>query len=112
MGNLAFELSPGMVFSNALKRTLNNWKQGFRPARAIEQPLMFKSITQMDLLGSTGFVVKDACGVFNCRGQPGWAVAVTGLADLRVVFCREEPKREHALLEKLEEEDVVLIFDA
>jgi hypothetical protein len=71
---------------------------------------MFKNIEQMDLLGSAGIIAEDACGVFNCRGQLGWAVAVTGLADVRVVFCKELPLYSDDLIDKLEEEDIVLVL--
>lgn len=110
MGNLAFEISPGMVFGNSLKQTSDNWKSGFKTSRSTEQPLMFKNIKQMDLLGSSGIIVENACGVFNCRGQLGWAVAVTGLADPRMVFCKETPSYDDNLIDRLEEEDIVVVL--
>jgi hypothetical protein len=110
MGNLAFEISPSAVFCNTLKRTLDNWQPGFKAPRRIDRPLEFKDVTQRDLLTSTEIVVEDACGVFHCHSQPGWAIAVTGLADVRVVFCKEAPLSEHDLEDKLEEQDVVLIL--
>jgi hypothetical protein len=110
MGNLAFEISPSAVFCNALKRTLDNWQPGFKVSRKMDRPLQFRDISQEELLTSTEIVVEDACGVFHCQSQLGWAVAVTGLAEVRVVFCKQVPLSEHNLEDKLEEQDVVLIL--
>ena len=110
VGNLAFEISPGMVFGNSLKRISDNWKPDFRTKRSANEPLMFKSINQMEILGSSGIVVENACGVFNCRGQLGWAVAIAGLADPRVVICKEVPLCDDDLMDRLEEEDILLVL--
>jgi hypothetical protein len=64
-----FEMSHGSSWSTGcdatLKRTSDNWKPGFRASRQTEQPLEYKNFSQKQLLQSTGFLVKDACGVFS-----------------------------------------------